>query len=136
MKIKKKMFFFFFLFSVSFFLVGCFEANESGALEAEAVEEVEDTEINVESSNVERSSSREVVIENMRFNPTDISVSVGDTVEWVNLDSVDHTVSFEDSRFDVEIPAGASVSYTFSELGEARYFCSFHPGMQGSVLVE
>ena len=113
-------------------------------LDAESIPEsdsepLEDVEVNTESSDVERSSSREVVIENGRFNPTDIEIALGDTVEWVNLDSVDHTVSFEDARFDIEVPAGASVTYTFDSQGddpEARYFCKFHPNMRGSVLLE
>ena len=118
-------------------ITGCFgETDSTGSVEAEAIAEVEEIELNTESSNVERSTSREIVIENMQFNPSDISILIGDTVEWVNLDSVSHTVTFEDARFDVVVPAGASVVYTFGELGEARYFWSIHPSMQGSVLVE
>ena len=112
------------------------EDSESEEVEESALVE-EDLEINTESSDVTRSTSHEVVIENMQFNPADVSVFVGDTVEWINLDSVSHTVTFEDARFDVVVPPGASVSYTFEEeLGVARYFCQFHPSMQGSVLIE
>ena len=145
---NNKFIFFFSLLSISLLVTGCFsepsDIDSLGDVEAQTVdnsvrEEVIDVEINTESSDVSRSTSREVVIENMRFNPPDISVSIGDTVEWVNLDNVTHTVSFEDARFDVQVPAGASVSYTFSdedENPEARYFCKFHPGMQGSILIE
>lgn len=140
-----------FLLSFSLVLSGCFggssdspaaetqeEMHTEEELAADVLEELEEIEINTESSDVVRSTSLEVVIQNGQFNPVDISVSLGDTVEWVNLDSVDHTVSFEDARFDVEVPAGASVSYTFDDIGddaEARYFCRFHPNMRGSALV-
>ncbi len=143
---NKKFILFFSLLSISLLFTGCFwSSSEVDTTEVETivVEEtdsiIEDVEINTESSDVTRSTSREVVIENMQFNPPDISISLDDTVEWINLDSVDHTVSFEDARFDVQVPAGATVSYTFSdedENPEARYFCKFHPGMQGSVLIE
>ncbi|MBT4604385.1 hypothetical protein HOC01_01980 [archaeon] len=100
---------------------------------------VDESDLNTESSDVARASGvSQVVIEGMAYSSADITVNAGDTVEWINKDSVDHTVTFEDGRFDVEVPAGAIVSYTFTaedELGEARYFCSFHPGMRGSVLV-
>jgi plastocyanin len=148
----KKLYFVFFIFLVSIMTTGCFgEIDSTGLVEADAIAEVEEIEINTESSDVERSSSREVVIENGVFNPPDVVVSVGDTVEWVNLDytndgstvewqseikQVDHTISFEDGRFDVEIPYGASVTYTFVEIGEARYFSKFYPDARGSVLVE
>ena len=138
----KQILFFSFL-CLSLLLVSCSieetvetEAAGDSELDEESALNLEDLEVNTESSNVERSTSHEIVIENMQFNPTDISVFVGDTVEWINLDSVSHTVTFEDARFDVVVPPGASVSYTFEALGVARYFCQFHPSMQGSVLVE
>ena len=152
---NKKIILFFSLLSISLLITGCFlgsskvdtgDANEGEEISADSMVEetesvpLEDIEINTESSDVSRSTSREVVIENFQFNPSDVSISVGDTVEWVNLDSVAHTVSFEDARFDVEIPAGSTISYTFESdedlEAEGRYFCKFHPSMQGSVLVE
>lgn len=148
----KKLIFLFSLFSICILLTGCFltSSSEEATIDVESGDDgtsattdalepttnLEEVEINTESSNVDRSTSREVIIENGQFNPRDISISVGDTVQWVNVDSEDHTVSFEDARFDVEVPSGSTVSYTFKEAGEARYFCKFNPGMQGSVLVE
>lgn len=148
---NNKFIFLFSLFSICLLLTSCFLGTsseettdddlETESIDAEETIDIEDVEINIESSNVERSSSREVIIESGQFNPRDITISIGDTVQWVNVDSNDHTVSFEDARFDVEVPAGSTVSFTFSseeeeDLGEARYFCKFHPSMQGSVLIE
>jgi len=82
------------------------------------------------------SKSKTVIIENMKFIPTDFDVKIGDTVEWINKDSVKHTVTFEDARFDVQVAPGESVIYTFETAGEARYFCAFHPGMAGSVVIK
>jgi len=76
-----------------------------------------------------------VVIENGKFNPMDLEVKVGDTIEWVNKDGKSHTVTFEDVRIDEELPDRGITSYTFTEAEEVRYFCRFHSGMQGSVMV-
>ncbi|MBI2665100.1 cupredoxin family copper-binding protein [Candidatus Woesearchaeota archaeon] len=77
----------------------------------------------------------QVVVENYKFMPATLDVKVGDTVEWVNKDGMDHTVTFGDSPFDEQLPVGATVSYTFQEAGEFDYLCSFHPSMQGKVIV-
>ncbi len=147
---NKKIFFVSFLLLGLFLIVSCASVDvaetEDSMGDEEAVVEVEGSEetvaeevvvANTESSNVERTSDvTQVVIEGFVFNPMDITVKVGDTIEWINMDDVAHTVTFEDARFDVEVPAGAVVSYTFTEeLGEARYFCAYHPLMRGSVLV-
>ncbi len=77
-----------------------------------------------------------VVVENGRFMPADLEVNVGDTVEWVNLDDVDHTVTFESCAIDRELPAGSTVRYTFTRAGGVSYYGSLlHPKAQGSVTV-
>ena len=79
--------------------------------------------------------SYQIVIENSKFMPIDIEVKAGTTIEWLNKDSVDHTVTFENGDFDVNMPIGATATYTFTETGTFRYFCQYHPGMRGSVIV-
>ena len=81
------------------------------------------------------SGTAQVVIENSKFMPTDLVISVGTTVEWVNKDSMDHTVTFENGDLDELLPRGATGTFTFNEKGEFRYFCQLHPGMQGTVIV-
>lgn len=64
------------------------------------------------------------------------SVGVGQTIELVNSDEVLHTWTAEDGSFDVSIPAGQTVTYTFDEPGEYSYFCEIHPSMTGTIRVE
>ena len=78
----------------------------------------------------------QVVLENFQFMPTDLTVKVGDTVEWVNKDSVTHTVSFDNEEFDQELVEGGMTTYTFTQKGEFGYHCRPHPNMQGTVIVE
>ncbi|MFH1276220.1 MAG: plastocyanin/azurin family copper-binding protein [Candidatus Woesearchaeota archaeon] len=88
----------------------------------------------------------QVAIEGYEFMPSTVEVRAGDTVEWVNVhftqvenedytEGVDHTVTFDNGMFDQVLPAGTTVSYTFTEPGVYNYVCSFHPQMQGIVVV-
>jgi plastocyanin len=75
-----------------------------------------------------------VSIENFSFSPAAISVQAGDTVTWVNNDTVAHTATATDGSFDTgPIDPGSSASITFSTAGTFSYMCSIHPSMTGSV---
>ncbi len=79
----------------------------------------------------------DVVIEGLAFNPPEISVPVGSTVTWSNQNSVIHTVTALDGTFDSgDLPAGGTFSYTFEERGTFEYYCTIHPNMEGTVVVE
>ena len=84
---------------------------------------------------VATASSNQIVIENDQFMPTTLEITAGTTVEWVNKDSVDHTVTFENGDVDQKLVVGATTTYIFTETGEYRYFCQLHPGMQGNVII-
>ena len=106
------------------------------ACASEVVEDSTNTETtqNTETK-VVLTGTNQVVIEGSQFMPTDLEVSVGTTVEWVNKDSVKHTITFENGDLDELLPIGATATFTFEEAGEYRYFCQLHPGMQGSIIV-
>lgn len=80
------------------------------------------------------------------YDPLEITVPVGTTVTWTNEDQVFHTVTSgtssgtsgdPDGIFDSgNIDPGETFSYTFEEAGEFPYFCTPHPWMQGTVIVE
>ncbi|HEY5684896.1 MAG TPA: plastocyanin/azurin family copper-binding protein, partial [Acidimicrobiia bacterium] len=78
----------------------------------------------------------EVNIENFRFVPASITVRVGDTVRW-KLESGTHTTTSSTDVWDSDsMTAGDRFSHTFDQPGTYAYFCVFHPGMQGSVVVQ
>ncbi len=75
----------------------------------------------------------------LNFDPPDVTISVGDTVTWVNDDENIHTATHraDPALFDSEtVEAGEQFSVTFSEAGEFQYFCKFHPWMGGVVNVQ
>ena len=81
----------------------------------------------------------DVCLENTAFNPGDITVSVGDSVTWENVDGTDHTVTADDDSgadFDEELSDGDTYEETFDEAGDFTYHCEIHPSMTGTITVE
>ena len=77
-----------------------------------------------------------VVIENDRFQPPVVRVEPGTTVTWVNEDDSAHNVVAKDGSWESPIlQKGEQFTHTFSDGESARYLCTLHPWMTGSVLV-
>jgi plastocyanin len=78
----------------------------------------------------------DVAIVDFAFQPMAIFVGVGDTVQWTNTGSVDHTVDSDTEIFESgSIDPGRSYRYTFDEPGIFPYHCDIHPHMRGMVIV-
>src|SRR5258706_5745119 len=78
-----------------------------------------------------------VVIREVKFQPTVLTVKVGDTVEWRNDDIVPHTAtSTEPRKFDSGIlPVGSSWKYVVTKRGTYFYTCTLHPNMKATLIV-
>jgi len=76
-----------------------------------------------------------VIVEGFEFQPTDLEITVGETVEWINKDGVPHTITFDQGLVDENLATGGMVQYTFTQPGEYSYFCQFHPQMRGTVII-
>lgn len=78
-----------------------------------------------------------VLISNFKFSPATLTVKVGDTVTWMNQDSVDHSITADDGSFDTGLFAqGKTASNTFNQAGTFAYHCGVHPNMQGTIIVQ
>jgi plastocyanin len=87
------------------------------------------------SSGLERATPR-ISIKDMKFDPANVNVKVGDTVRWENDDDRDHTVTAEDGSFKSgNLRNGDSFQHKFDKAGKFAYSCSYHPRMKGSVNV-
>lgn len=87
---------------------------------------------------VEPGDGTTVVMENIGFEPAELTVEVGETVTWVNNDAgLIHTVTAEDGTFDSgQITENEEFSYTFEEPGTHPYRCDVHPNrMTGTITV-
>jgi plastocyanin len=78
-----------------------------------------------------------VHIASFAFKPADVTVQVGDSVTFVNDDSVAHTVTASDKSFDSgNLDANAKWTHTFNTAGSFSYGCAYHPTMQGTITVK
>lgn len=80
-----------------------------------------------------------VAIDNFAFAPAAITVAVGTKVTWTNHDDEVHTVTSSDNPqlFKSEgLDTDDTFSFTFTKPGTYKYFCSIHPRMVGTVIVE
>jgi plastocyanin len=79
-----------------------------------------------------------IEIKDFAFNPQTLTVKSGEKVTWINRDEEPHTVVSVGKQFkkstaldtdqEFTITAGAPGTYT--------YFCSVHPKMTGTIIVE
>lgn len=70
------------------------------------------------------------------YHPTIIQINTGTTVTWKNDDTIIHTVTEINGKFDSDlIPPGAGWSYAFYNEGKYNYYCTIHPWMKGLVIV-
>lgn len=76
-----------------------------------------------------------VVIENYKYQPAEITIQSGETVTWINKDTVRHNAKGD--NFDTSLLGkGESSQLTFEEAGTFDYHCTPHPYMTGKVIVE
>ena len=78
-----------------------------------------------------------VTIDNFAFAPAGLSVPVGATLTWTNVqDGVRHTTSSLDGTWDSGVlSSGDSFAFTFTTVGDFAYQCNIHPSMKGVVHV-
>ncbi len=76
-----------------------------------------------------------VDIQHSAFNPSSVTIDSGESVEWTNLDGIQHTVDFAGftSGFLAE---GDTYLRVFDDPGEFDYICGLHPSMTGTVVAQ
>jgi len=78
-----------------------------------------------------------VKIANFAYEPATVTVEAGQTVEWINEDSAQHTATATDGSFkSPDLNQGQKFSHTFTKAGTFTYYCRFHRGMKGTVVVK
>lgn len=89
-----------------------------------------------------RAATFMINIQGFAFAPSSQTIQVGDTVMWMNADSIAHTSTsgqpgapdgLWNSGF---LNSGASFSHTFDAAGTFPYFCGVHSFMTGSITVQ
>lgn len=69
------------------------------------------------------------------FTPSVLQVRPGRTVAFRNPSKAMHTVSTTGGEFGAEVAPGEALQIRFDEAGVFPYFCHYHPGMVGAIVV-
>jgi amicyanin len=78
-----------------------------------------------------------VKIDNFTFDPPGLTVKAGTTITWTNRDDIPHTIAAVTKAFRSQVlDTDQKFSFTFTTPGTYEYFCSLHPHMKGTIVVE
>ena len=79
-----------------------------------------------------------ITMRDIRLEPAEATVKVGQKVTWTNDEDVPHNVvADEGAQFESDTFAkGGTFSHTPEQAGTIGYVCTIHPGMDGTLTVE
>ena len=77
-----------------------------------------------------------ITISGMKFGEP-VTVAPGATIEVVNEDSAEHSVTSQtEGQFDTHVDGGAKKTFTApTQPGEYPFYCVYHPNMKGTLIV-
>jgi plastocyanin len=77
-----------------------------------------------------------VQVKDFMFEPMSLTVAVGSTVTWSNLDDEPHTVVSDTGLFrSGALDTAGTFSFRFDKPGTYHFTCSIHPRMVGTIVV-
>jgi plastocyanin len=78
-----------------------------------------------------------IEIDNFTFAPQQLIVRAGTTVIWRNRDDIPHAVASSTRAFKSKaLDTDDTYAFTLTTAGTYEYFCSLHPQMIGTIVVE
>ncbi len=72
------------------------------------------------------------------FDPSNVTITAGTTVRWINQDNQAHTTTSDDDGETWDSGAlspGDDFEFTFEEPGEYPYHCELHAPQVGTIIV-
>ena len=84
------------------------------------------------------SKQNRIEIKDFAFNPQTITVKSGEKVTWINRDEEPHTIVSVGKQFkkSTALDTDQEFTITVGAPGTYEYFCSVHPKMTGTIVVE
>ena len=76
-----------------------------------------------------------VTMDNMVFGKVPADAKVGDTIIWVNQDTVEHTATARDGSFDLRLQPGKKGRTVLKKAGTLPIYCIYHPMMRTTLKV-
>jgi plastocyanin len=77
-----------------------------------------------------------VKIGNFTFGPPELKIKAGTIITWTNEDDIPHTIVSPNNFRSKVLDTDGTCSFTFTTPGTYKYFCSLHPHMTGTIVVE
>ncbi len=79
-----------------------------------------------------------IEIKEFAFNPQTLTVKSGEKITWINHDEEPHTVVSVGKQFQKSSALDTDQEFTIiaGAPGAYEYFCSVHPKMTGTIVVE
>jgi plastocyanin len=84
------------------------------------------------------SKQNKIEIKDFSFNPKTLTVKSGEKITWINRDEEPHTVVSVEKQFKKSSALDTDQTFTITAgaPGTYTYFCSVHPKMTGTIVVE
>ncbi|WP_445146386.1 cupredoxin domain-containing protein [Dyella sp. Tek66A03] len=91
-----------------------------------------------DASSPAKATTYQVEIRNFAFAPRTLTVPAGTRVVWTNRDDEPHVIASAGGAFAGSHALDTSDSYaiTFAKPGTYAYYCSIHPMMVGTIIVQ
>lgn len=92
----------------------------------------------------EKAGPNEVFMRGIAFDPPEITIAVGESVTWTNMDFIIPHTATSGNPGDADLGSvfrsvllsqGQTFTHTFDEAGEFIYFCEVHPVMMRDAKV-
>jgi plastocyanin len=84
------------------------------------------------------SKQSKIEIKDFAFNPQTITVKSGEKITWINRDEEPHTIVSVEKQFkkSTALDTDQEFTVTAGAPGTYTYFCSVHPKMTGTIVVQ
>ncbi len=113
--------------------------KKGGALDVAGMLSISGELANATSIDVDKSlmAATVVTITDSGFSPSNVTVTAGTAVKFVNSGSMKHTASADDNLWGTGTmnASGAFIRY-FKTAGTFSYSCAYHPSMKGTITVQ
>ncbi|ASU34229.1 cupredoxin domain-containing protein [Mucilaginibacter xinganensis] len=77
-----------------------------------------------------------VSIQNFAFDPATVTIKVGSSVTWTNMDTAPHTATDLGNAFDSgSLATGKTFNFTFNAAGTYTYHCLIHSMMKNATVI-
>ena len=77
----------------------------------------------------------QVTMDNMNFGAMPKNAKVGDTIVWINHDTVQHSATAKDGSFDVRLLPGKQARTALTKAGQIAVTCIYHSTMRATLKV-